>query len=106
MMKRSWRLGVVLGFLAGCAGNMQMECPRDPATGMSQCTTSTSSVGNAAAVTGVAAGVYSVTGCTVNGCQLPDRCNHITKRCEPIRCDEAQLCPAGYSCDLKTKLCR
>ena len=57
-------------------------------------------------VTGVAAGVYAVTGCTANGCLLPDRCNPQTKRCEPIRCSETQTCPAGYSCRLDTGLCR
>ena len=73
---------------------------------MSQCSTSTSSVGSAAVLTGLAAGVYSVTGCTVNGCQLPDRCNLQTKRCEPIRCSETQSCPAGYRCFLASGLCR
>jgi hypothetical protein len=94
----------VLG--VACAGGGQTVCPQDPATGMSQCTTTSNSLGDAIAVTGVAAGVYAVTGCTVNGCQLPDRCNTSTKRCEPIRCSESQTCPAGYNCRLDTGLCR
>jgi hypothetical protein len=64
------------------------------------------SVGSAAAVTGIAAGVYAFTGCTVNGCQLPDRCNPETKRCEPITCRENVACPAGYSCNMVTLNCR
>lgn len=96
---------ILLALLTGCAGS-QLHCPRDPATGMSQCVSSTSSVGNAAVYTGLAAGVYAAKGCTVNGCQLPDRCNPTTKRCETIRCSETQSCPAGYNCDLKTGLCR
>lgn len=73
---------------------------------MSQCAMSSSSPGHAVGVTAAAAGVYAVTGCTVNGCLLPDRCNPKTKRCEPTRCSESQSCPAGYNCDLKTMLCR
>lgn len=106
-MARSWKqYGVIFGVIWGCAGSGQTVCPQDPATGMSQCISGTSSVGNAAVVTGVAAGVYAVTGCTVNGCLLPDRCNQISKRCEPTRCSETQSCPAGYNCQLDTKLCR
>lgn len=90
----------------GCAGTTELACQRDPATGMHQCTTTSSSPGDAAMVTGLSAGVFAVTGCTVNGCQLPDRCNPQTKRCETIRCSEGNPCPAGYSCVLETKLCR
>jgi hypothetical protein len=68
--------------------------------------TSSNSAGDAVVVTGLAAGVYAVTGCTANGCQLPDRCNTKTKRCEPIHCSETQSCPAGYNCDLGSTLCR
>lgn len=98
--------GIILGFVVGCAGSTELHCPRDPATGMSQCAMSSSSPGHAVGVTAAAAGVYAVTGCTVNGCLLPDRCNPKTKRCEPTRCSESQSCPAGYNCDLKTMLCR
>jgi hypothetical protein len=99
----------LLGALSGCAGssaNRYIDCPRDPATGMSQCMTTSSSPGDAAAVTGLAAGVYAFTGCTVNGCLLPDRCNTKTKRCEPIRCSETLSCPAGYKCQFASQLCR
>jgi hypothetical protein len=101
-------LAVLLPVLVGCVGSnsTQLHCPRDPATGMSQCTMSSSSPGDAIGVTALAAGVYAGKGCTVNGCLLPDRCNPKTKRCEPIHCSEAQSCPAGYSCDLETTLCR
>jgi hypothetical protein len=73
---------------------------------MEQCGTTSSSIGDAALVTGLAGGVYAVAGCTINGCLLPDRCNPKTKRCEPIRCSETSSCPAGYKCQMNTKLCR
>lgn len=98
-------VGLAIG-LVGCGGSAQMVCQRDPATGIEQCQPTTGSPGNAALTTGVAAGVYGFTGCTVNGCQLPDRCNPKTKRCEPLRCSETDPCPAGYQCQLDTKLCR
>jgi hypothetical protein len=81
-------------------------CPQDPATGLSQCQSATNSPAAAGVVTGVAAGVYAFTGCTVNGCVLPDRCNTTTKRCEPTRCSETNPCPAGYKCQFDTMLCR
>jgi hypothetical protein len=99
----------VLAFgLSACAGGggYQAGCQRDPATGMQQCGTMSGGPGAAALTTGLAAGIYASQGCTVNGCELPYRCNPKTKRCEAIRCDEANPCPAGYSCQLKTKLCR
>jgi hypothetical protein len=89
-----------------CAGPTELACKPDPTTGVQQCQPTSSSGGDAALVTGVAAGVYSVTGCTVNGCQLPDRCDPKTKRCEPLPCDEAKRCPAGYSCQFDTSTCR
>jgi hypothetical protein len=81
-------------------------CRPDPTTGSQLCQTGGNSYGAAAAVTGVAAAVYAVTGCTWNGCQLPDRCNPQTKRCETIRCNESRACPAGYACDLSDGMCR
>lgn len=105
---RSTLCGIMLGFLLGCGGSnsTELHCPRDPATGMMQCAYSSSGPGSGVAETAVAAGVFAVKGCTVNGCLLPDRCNPKTKRCEPTRCSEAQACPAGYNCDLETTLCR
>src|ERR1700712_4692282 len=99
-----WLLGSVLS--TACAGNAQTVCPQDPATGMSQCTLASSSPGDAIAVTGVAAGVFAVTGCTANGCLLPDRCNPKTKRCEAIHCSERQGGPGGYGVRLASGLCR
>ena len=100
-----WSLFIVLG-LAGCAGSGQMLCKPDPITGSQQCQVASSRPADAALITGVAAGVYTVTGCTVNGCPLPDRCNPQTKRCEAIKCSETQSCPVGYSCALAVHLCR
>jgi hypothetical protein len=89
-----------------CGGSSQMMCKPDPITGSQQCQTSSNTPADALVTTGVAAGVYGFTGCTVNGCQLPDECNPKTKRCETIRCRENRPCPVGYSCDRVSLLCR
>jgi hypothetical protein len=93
-------------FIVSCAGSNEIVCKRDPATGESDCNAAGANPAGVAVTTGVAAGVFGIAGCTVNGCQLPDRCNPKTKRCETIRCGESAPCPAGYSCDLTTSLCR
>lgn len=91
---------------AACGPSAAMLCKPDPTTGSQQCQATSSSGGDAVVTTGVAAGVYAVTGCTVNGCQLPDTCNPQTKRCEPLPCNETKPCPAGYSCQFDTNTCR
>ena len=91
--------------VAGCAPSSTL-CRPDPITGSQQCQSTTSSPAAAVVTTGAAAAVYSVTGCDVNGCQLPDECNPVTKRCQTIRCNESKPCPAGYNCDRSTMLCR
>ena len=101
-----WGLGLCLAGLACCLPGPATYCRPDPVTGSQQCQYSTNSAGNALLVTGAAAGVYAATGCTVNGCELPNRCNSQTKRCEPITCRENTACPAGYRCDLVTMICR
>ena len=100
--------GIIFAVFTGCGGSggSQLHCPRDPATGMSQCAVSSSGPGYATGVTAMAAGVFAAKGCTVNGCLMPDQCNPKTKRCEPTRCSESLSCPAGYNCDLATTLCR
>ena len=91
--------------IAAC-GPSQTLCRPDPITGSQQCQSTTSSPAAAVVTTGAAAAVYSVTGCEVNGCQLPDECNPTTKRCQATRCSEHKACPVGYSCDRSTMLCR
>ena len=92
--------------LGSCAGSGQMLCKPDPITGSQQCQLGSTRPADAALTTGVAAGVYAFTGCTVNGCPLPDTCNPQTKRCEALRCSETQSCPAGYRCALDVHMCR
>jgi hypothetical protein len=100
-------LGLAVLIVTGCAGGTtELACKRDPTTGSEWCQRTTSSPGDAVLGAGVAAGVYAFTGCTVNGCELPDRCNPVTKRCEPLPCEEAKACPAGYQCQLDTNTCR
>jgi len=98
-------LAIASCVVMGCGGG-QMLCKPDPITGSEQCQTASSDPVTAVVNTGVAAGVYSQTGCTLNGCELPDECNPKTKRCETIRCRESTGCPDGYKCDLVTLLCR
>jgi hypothetical protein len=99
-------LALNLAALAACGASGEVLCKPDPITGSQQCTTTSSNPASAVVTTGVAAGVYAVTGCTVNGCQLPDVCNPKTKRCEPTPCNEQHACPAGYECDLTHGVCR
>jgi hypothetical protein len=103
----SWGLVAAMACaLIACGASGQTLCRPDPITGSQQCQIASKSPVDAALTTGVAAGVYVATGCTVNGCPLPDRCNPKTKRCETIYCDESQTCPAGYSCAMDVHLCR
>jgi hypothetical protein len=89
-----------------CGASGQMLCKRDPITGSELCQRATGNYAEAAVNTGVAAGVFGITGCTVNGCPLPTQCNPNTKRCESIRCSESKPCPAGYFCSTDSMLCR
>lgn len=101
-----FRLVVMLAWLAACAGSGEYNCQRDPATGSSQCLTSGNDYSGGVVTTAAAAVVYSAVGCTVNGCLLPDMCNHETKRCEAIKCSETNVCPTGYRCVMSTHTCR
>jgi hypothetical protein len=95
-----------LTWTLACSGSNSIVCKPDPITGSQFCQGAGGEVAGPAVTTAVAAGVYAVTGCTVNGCVFPDRCNETTKRCEPITCSENRECPAGYSCDLSSHHCR
>ena len=99
-------MGLWLAGLASCLPGPGSYCRTDPVTGSQQCQYSSNSAGDALLVTGAAAGVYAATGCTLNGCELPNRCNAQTKRCEPIACRENSGCPAGYSCNMVMMICR
>jgi hypothetical protein len=108
---RSARVGIAIaGWTCGaaaCGGSSSTLCKPDPITGSQLCALASRGYGTAAAVTAVAASVYYAgAGCTWNGCELPDRCNPQTKRCETIRCGESSACPSGYNCDLSDMLCR
>lgn len=90
--------------LAGCDPGTE-QCRRDPITGSQQCQTSGGDYGEAAVTAGVAAGTWGVVGCTVNGCELPYRCNEKTKQCEPLHCKSDADC-SGYGCDVDEGRCR
>jgi len=89
-----------------CTSSGNIVCRPDPITGSQFCQTAGNDVAGAVITASAAAGVYAVTGCTINGCLLPDRCNTTTKRCEPLGCSETRDCPNGYSCNLSTHICR
>jgi hypothetical protein len=81
----------------GCAGSGQMVCKDDPISGAERCQQS-GGPGDAALTGGVAAGVWAVEGCTINGCEPPFTCNGKTKLCERQSCKEGTGCPPGYEC--------
>lgn len=101
-----WLLGGMLIGWLGCATGPEV-CQRDPITGSRQCSMTSSSPGEAVATAAIAAGAWTVAGCTVNGCLPPYQCNSQTKQCERIRCGEdKQSCPPAYSCDPIDNLCK
>jgi hypothetical protein len=105
-----WRvsLGImVAAAIAACGvSTSSFACRRDPATYALECRPSFSGIGGLAAVLPLAIALQAWKGCTINGCELPNRCNQATKLCEPIRCSETQTCPTGYRCMHASQLCR
>jgi hypothetical protein len=93
-------------FAASCASGPRL-CREDPVTGSeTQCAATSGDPAEAAVTAGIAAGAWGVVGCTVNGCEPPYRCNHESKQCERIRCDENESsCPPGYMCDPIKHVC-
>ena len=106
----SWPLqcALIALTLSAChsGGQSGTVCRPDPLTGSQMCQMSSNNNADAIVTTGVATAVYAATGCTVNGCELPDSCNQITKRCQPTRCDETKPCPVGYRCQPDSQTCR
>jgi hypothetical protein len=98
-------LVLVLGLCLGACASGPELCRRDPITGSKQCQPSGDNYGEAAATAGIASGAWAVAGCTVNGCELPYRCNEKTKQCEPLQCTSNADC-AGYGCDIAQGHCR
>ncbi|MEY4580846.1 MAG: hypothetical protein RL701_5549, partial [Pseudomonadota bacterium] len=99
-------LTAALAWFGGCAtGGSALGCRADPVTGVQQCLSGSERVGDAVVTTAVAAAVFAATGCAVNGCELPNTCNKLTKRCEPINCSETRECPSGYRCILSLQMC-
>jgi hypothetical protein len=99
-------LGAALGVcVAACASGPEV-CRRDVITGTQRCeTTGGGDYGEAAVTAGAATGAWVAVGCTVNGCELPYRCNEKTKQCEPLQCTSNSDC-AGYGCDQSSGRCR
>lgn len=97
----------IVGALAlaagGCASGMQ--CQRSSEPDRSEECVATGGSGEAAGTAIAAAGAWAVTGCRVNGCNLPYTCNQDTGMCERISCAEGQSCPPGYHCDPDDERC-
>lgn len=101
------RATLVLVLLLGACATGNSACKRDPITGSSTCQPVSGSYGEAAATVVAAGAAWAVVGCTVNDCEPPFRCNHKTKLCERIRCDEGKgSCPPAYTCDPVERVCR
>jgi hypothetical protein len=64
--------------------------------------------GTEAVVAAAAAGAtWTVTGCRVNGCVLPYRCDPQSGYCVRIPCGEGRsACPPGTVCDGEDQVCR
>jgi hypothetical protein len=91
----------------GCGGGTRLRggCQRDPVSGFERCYES-NNYHEAAAHAGVAAAVWGVAGCTINGCKPPDVCNQKTKLCERASCESDSGCPFGFHCDLSISRCK
>src|SRR5688500_14395103 len=96
-------VGVLAAAAAGCGGSMECERSDDPLE--AEHCVQHGGTGEAVG-TAVAAGVtWTVTGCRVNGCNLPYTCNDATGFCERLPCGEGQACPPPYECDLEERRC-
>ncbi|HMI91478.1 MAG TPA: hypothetical protein VK509_08955 [Polyangiales bacterium] len=95
----------ICALLTGCA--TESACKKDPITGSQRCQNASGDPGQAVGTAAVAAGAWTVAGCTVNGCEPPFTCNAQTKMCERIRCDEGKgACPPAYVCDPEDHVCK
>src|SRR4051812_6243918 len=105
MLNRVLGLLVLSSCLYACAtsGNV---CRRDPITGTEQCAPESNNYGEAAVGAGAAAGAWVAVGCTLNGCQAPDRCNPKTKLCESTHCTQDSDCGPAFHCDAASNRCQ
>ena len=96
-------LWIALACVAACSS--QVVCRPDAVSGAERCER-VGNYGDALITAGAATGVWAAAGCTVNGCEMPYRCNPKTKTCERISCSETSSCPPGYTCNLADHRCR
>ena len=92
-----------LAWLGACSS--QVVCRPDGITGGERCE-QVGDYGDALITGGAAAGLWAAAGCTINGCEMPFRCNAKTKTCERMPCSETSNCPPGYVCNLDDNRCR
>jgi hypothetical protein len=91
--------------MTACATGSEV-CRPDPATGIERCSVVGNDYGEAAATAAAAGALWTVEGCTVNGCEPPYTCNAKTKQCERIRCgEESGSCPGSFYCDPVKRVC-
>ena len=105
-MARLWLLVFFACTSLSCAGGYN-ACKKDPITGSERCQPGSSNTGDAVGTAAAAGAVWAVTGCTVNGCEPPLRCNPKTKMCERIPCGEGLgNCPPNLICDPQDHVCK
>jgi hypothetical protein len=92
--------------MSACATGGE-ACREDAITGMQRCQPASGNYAEAAGTAVAAGAAWGAVGCTVNGCELPLRCNSESKQCERIRCGEGgDPCPPGFNCDAEQLVCK
>jgi hypothetical protein len=91
--------------ITSCATGSE-ACRTNPNTGIEECQVVSNDYSQAAATAIAAGALWTVEGCTVNGCKPPYTCNAKTKLCERIRCGEDfGSCPGSFYCDPVKRVC-
>jgi hypothetical protein len=103
MVSRAIRAAALVCMVSSCSGSRQVYNPVTPPTGEEPVV--------AAAVTGVAVGVYALGGgCRIADCPADTVCNPASERCERIECggpltDPNAGCPASSQCSANSGTC-
>jgi hypothetical protein len=105
---QTWRsalLGCCLCLFAAC-GAARSDCQADPITGSPRCGNTSGGAQDAVITGGAATGLWAASGCKMNGCEPPFRCDTTNQQCERIQCGESADCPPGFACNMSDQRCR